>query len=214
MKNNEDKPDNEAQQEATPSSSAPVKDMGKAPPTKMQSFSRKLTRGLIYALVLFGAGLLTSYFLFQQPKVAALNEQVSTLESEKQDLEDQVAELEDRVAELVPMEAENETLTADLTSAQLQVQVLSALKDVQASQLALAQNDVDAAGLQLSRTGDKLEALRALLPSDQQGVVDGMVQRLDLARVGLAADPFAAGQDLEVLANSLIQLENTLFAEP
>jgi hypothetical protein len=105
-------------------------------------------------------------------------------------------------------------LRASLDEAELHVRLLSALTDVQAAQLNLALGEIDSARLSLSRTETKLEDLQELLPADQQGVVDGMIQRLNLVLDGMESDAFASQSDLEVLANSLLQLENTLFIAP
>jgi chromosome segregation ATPase len=158
--------------------------------------------------------MVTGFFVFQQPQVSELTDQVDQLTMEKSDLESQVASLQDEVDTLKPFENENRELQATLAEANLHVRVLTALKDVQAAQLDLADEDIDAARLSLTRTETRLEEIKELLPSDQQGVVDGMIQRLNLVLDGIDGDAFAAQSDLEVLANSLIQLENTLFVAP
>lgn len=201
---------------ASDTKSAPKQDLKKegAPPSKMQQFTRKAIRSLIYAGVLFLAGMLTWYFAFQRPQTAGLEGQIETLTTERADLAAQVETLEARVDELGPFEAENESLAAELAAAELHVKLLSALNDVQSARLALALENPGGAKLALSRTADTLEDLKALLPADTQSEADGMASRLSLALGGIDSDAFAAASDLEVLANSLIQLENTLFVGP
>ena len=183
-------------------------------PGRLNSFVRRTTRKLLVAGLLIVAGMVVGYFVFQQPQVSALNAQVEQLTTEKADLETQVAALQEDVAALGPFEGENRALRASLDEEELHVRLLSAITDVQAAQLNLALGEIDSARLSLSRTETKLEDLQELLPADQQGVVDGMIQRLGLVLDGMDSDAFAAQSDLEVLANSLLQLENTLFIAP
>ena len=183
-------------------------------PGRARQFMRKTTRLLLVAGLLFATGMVTGYVMFQQPRVGDLNDQVEQLTTEKADLEAQVASLQEDVQALEPFEAENRTLQASLSEEELHVRLLSALKDVQSAQLSLAIGELDTARLSLTRTEDRLEELQERLPADQQGVVDGMIQRLNLVLEGVDSDAFAAQSDLDVLANSLLQLENTLFIAP
>jgi cytoskeletal protein RodZ len=201
--------------EKTPAPGKPVKEKAEPKqPGRMNRFVRRTTRMLVVAAVLFAAGLLTGFFAFQRPQSAELNGQIEQLSADNTDLEAQVSDLQGQVSALQPLQEENETLEASLAGEQMHVQLLSVLKDVQAAQLNLALEQVDAARMSLSRTESKLEALQEMLPSDQQGVVDGMIQRLNLVLDGMGGDAFAAQSDLDVLANSLLQLENTTFGAP
>lgn len=186
----------------------------KKQPSKFGRFMRKLLRAIVTAVLLFGAGVLVSYYFIQAPRVKDLNSQVDQLQTENLDLQDQVMEFQAEVADLSPLADENQSLRESLTDEMLHVQILSALKDVQSAQVSLADSQLDAARLALTRTDSKLEDLRSMLSTDNEGVVDGMVQRLDLAFEGLDGDPVAAAADLSVLANNLVTLENTLFSEP
>ncbi len=194
----------------------------KKAPGKFTLFMRRLLRSMAVALILFGAGLITGYFLLQRPAVNSVTAQVDQLEGEKAELESQITDLESEINDLEgqvkalkPFEEENVALAAELANSELHVQVLSVLRDVQSAQFALADGEVDAAALSLTRTEEKLEDLRGMLPADNQGVVDGMLQRLELALNGLADEDFvAAASDLAVLANSLTEIENKLFTAP
>jgi outer membrane murein-binding lipoprotein Lpp len=183
-------------------------------PGVVNRFFRRASRVLLVSGVLFVAGLVTGYLAFHRPQATELNNQIDQLSSEKADLEAQLLALEEDVEALEPLEGENRVLESSLADAELHVRVLAALKDVQSAQLGLALGETDAARLSLSRTEVKLEELQELLPADQQGVVDGMLQRLNLVIDGMDSDAFAAQSDLDVLANSLLQLENTLFITP
>ena len=232
MDNKEEKKDTPQTQEPVGADPKIVKDQPKAAPApkaapvkkapgKFALFMRKMLQTIVVLLVIFGAGVVTGYFLLQRPAVDDLSGQVDNLEGDKAGLESQVGELEAEVAELngqleaLPaLEAEIQSLETSLASEKLHVQVLSVLRDVQSAQVALADGDVQLAGVSLSRTADKLEALRTLLPAENQGVVDDMVQRLELSLNGLEGDNDAAASDLSVLANLLVKLENSRFTTP
>jgi Tfp pilus assembly protein PilN len=183
-------------------------------PGRVNTFFRRTTRLLLTSGLLFAAGLLTAYFAFQRPQAAEQSDRIAQLTTEKSDLETQVAALQEEIQALEPLETENSALEVSLADEVLHVRVLSALNDVLSAQLNLALAEVDAARLSLGRTEEKLVEVQELLPADQQGVVDGMIQRLNLVLDGMESDAFAAQSDLEVLANSLLQLENTLFGSP
>jgi cell division protein FtsB len=182
--------------------------------SRVNTFFRRTTRLLLTIGLLFAAGLLTAYFAFQRPQASEQSDRIAQLTTEKSDLETQVAALQEEIQALEPLETENTALEASLAEEVLHVRVLSALKDVLSAQLNLALDEVDAARLSLGRTEEKLVEVQELLPADHQGVIDGMIQRLNLVLDGMATDAFAAQSDLEVLANSLLQLENTLFVSP
>lgn len=205
-----------------PKAAAPAKPaQDKKAPGKFSRFMRKLLQTLVLVLVVFGAGVVTGYFLIQRPAVDDLSGQLDSVKSEKGGLETQVSDLEaeverlnGRLETLPQLEAEVNALEAGLASESLHVQLLSVLRDVQSAQVALGDEDVQLAGVSLSRTADKLETLRSLLPTENQGVVDDMLQRLNLSLTGLEGDLVAADSDLAVLANLLVKLENSLFTTP
>lgn len=186
----------------------------KKPPSKFGLLMRRLLRGALLALFLFAAGMAVTYFFLQQPRVRALNAEVEELQAENVQLQDQVLGLQAEVNDLTPLADENTDLAADLGDARLHIQILSVLKDVQAARIAVAEEQFADARVALTRTGEKLDELRELLPPANRAVVDGMAQRLELTLDGLDGDAVAPASDLSVLANSLIQLENSLFTEP
>ncbi|MBE9524806.1 MAG: hypothetical protein IMY76_06880, partial [Chloroflexi bacterium] len=65
--------------------------------------------------------------------------------------------------------------------------------------------------LALEKTDETLALIKSLLPVEQRDVVVAMEQRLELVLTEIAEDPYAAGSDLNVLATSLLQLEDATF---
>jgi hypothetical protein len=127
------------------------------------------------------------------------------------DFDAQREALEARVSSL---ESQTGQLQDQLDLADLHTRILSALADVRSAQLALQQEDVPRAKVHLTNTPATLVELEDLVGVDQTELVASMRERLDLAAGGLEDDTFAAQSDLDVLANNLIQLENTFFAAP
>lgn len=185
--------------------------------SKTQQLLRSFLRWAGLALIVFGLGAFASYFLFTVPKNNALklaNQDTATAEAQITSLQGQITTLEDRIDELSILEETNQTLQAELDSANAHILLLDAFADVRAAQFALASNNSSKAEQELSGTADTLTAMKPLLEAEQTASIDSMLQRLTLALGGLASDPFAAQSDLEVLANNLLQLETSLFGTP
>ena len=90
---------------------------------------------------------------------------------------------------------------------------MSALSDVNAARLDVANDDIPSAKVKLTNTPDTLKELESLVGASQKEAVVAMQNRLDLALGEMGRDSFAALSDLEVLATNLVQLENTFFAQ-
>ena len=176
--------------------------------TRGQRFLRLSIRWLAGILILFGLGVIATVFLLYRPTTGELSRARDELAQSQQ----QVAELEAEVERLQSLEAENEALQEELNQARLHIQILSALSDVNAARLDLANDDAANARLDLTNTPQTLERLGELVEPEQQEAVEAMQSRLDLALEGIDRDVFAAQSDLRVLATNLMQLENTFFA--
>ena len=185
---------------------------GKEPPKKPEekrqpSFGRRLLRWLIYALIFFGLGALVVYYFLLIPAQQDLRAARSDLQSATQ----QVQELEQRNQELQALEERNQTLQEEADQAELHTALLAAQVDVLRARLAVAQEQPAQADVALNNTMGELNRISALLPENQRGIVDGLKERLELARAGLEDNTFAAQSDLEVLFAGLVDLENNLF---
>ena len=178
------------------------------PETRGQRFLRLSIRWLAGILIPFGLGVIAVVYLLYRPTT----EQLSLTRDELTQAEHRVAELEAEVDRLQSLEAENEALQEQLDQAQLHIQILSALSDVNAARLDLANDNLANARLDLTNTPETLERLGQLVEPEQQEAVEAMQDRLELALSEMERDAFAAQSDLRVLATNLVQLENTFFA--
>ncbi len=184
------------------------------PESKFKSFVRRLVRWTVGVLIVLGLGALALYLGVYRPRQAELKQQLGEAQTQISTQQDRITALEAQVADLTPLEAANKTLQEALTQAELHLKLLSALSDVRGAQFALALGNLEDARLQLTRTPETLAALRDGLPADEQAAVDSMLGRLQLVLDEMETDAFAAQSDMDVVVNSLIQLENTLFITP
>lgn len=185
--------------------------------SRTRRFFLRLLRWSVGLLVIFGLGVIATILAIYQPKVdelAGTNQELANAKDEILSLQNQIKDLEAQISSLSALEERNKALQDELDLADLHVHILSALADVHAAQFALSTDDVALAQLQLNQTPTTLEELQQMLKPGERQVVGSMLQRLELVGKGLEDDPFAAQSDLEVLANSLAQLENTYFANP
>ena len=174
------------------------------------SLGIRLLRWFLIALVLFGLGAaitLWALYLPQRSQLVAAN-------SEVQSLQGQVSDLQNQVKTLTPLGTTNQNLQQQINQENLHTSILSARTDVALAQLALAKQDTAKANLALSKTDQTLSKIGNLLPANQQKLVQDMQSRLTLAKSEIESNSYAAQSDLDVLANSLVDLENSLFTGP
>ena len=168
-------------------------------------FSRILRVALRWAVglgVVFALGIALTWFVQVQPRVQRIQE----LESELTSANQQVTDLQAEVNELLPVRDQRDR-------AALHLSLLNVLVDVSTAQMALAQNDPTNAAEALDGTDLKLINLRANVDASMSDVVDELRDRLELVLEELDSDAFAAQSDLDVMRNSLLALEMSIFGE-
>lgn len=138
-------------------------------------------------------------------------ERVRSMETEVRQAQTQIGDLESEVTELESLRQENQELRQDLELASLHLDLLDILVDVEAAQIALEQDNPSRAQSALRGTDAKLEELGSGLEGSPADSVQAMRDRLRLVMEELNSDAFAARQDLEIMANSLLSLEEVLF---
>jgi hypothetical protein len=173
-------------------------------------FFRKLLIWLVVIALAFGAGIGTFYFLRFQP----LREEVRQQNQVLREAEEEIADLESEIERLSALEDENRDLEAEIEQTRLHITILSARSSVSNALLALSEDNLAEAKLELDKVGRTLEKLETMLNEDQVEVVVNMQQRHELIMEELEEDRFSARSDLEVLSSKLGALENTLFASP
>jgi polyhydroxyalkanoate synthesis regulator phasin len=174
------------------------------------SLGIRLLRWFLFALILFGLGVAFTLWVIYSPQ----RSQLTAAESQVQSLQQQVSSLQNQVKTLTPLDTTNKSLQQQVNQQNLHTYILSARTDVAQAQLALAKQDTAKASLALSKTDQTLMMMGKLLPANQQKLVQDMQSRLSLAKSEIDSNSYAAQSDLDVLANSLVDLENSLFTTP
>jgi polyhydroxyalkanoate synthesis regulator phasin len=174
------------------------------------SLGIRLLRWFLFALILFGLGVAFTLWMIYTPQ----RRQLTASDSQVQSLQQQVSDLQNQVKTLTPLDTTNKSLQQQINQQNLHTYILSARTDVALSQLGLAKQDTAKASLALNKTDQTLTMLGNLLPANQQKLAQDMQSRLKLAKSEIDTNAYAAQSDLDVLANSLTDLENSLFATP
>jgi hypothetical protein len=189
---------------------APLTPPIKKSESRLRRFFRLALRWLIAFLIVFFLGVLAMEFVFLRP----LGQKLDQITSQRDQAQQTVKTLQGQLDSLAPLLDQNKALQDQLSKSQLHVTILSAEANVNSAQISLLNSKTPDARLVLNKTATTLKTLEGMLPADQQKVVTDMENRLTLALSELDNNKFAAQSDLTVLATSLLQLENTLFASP
>ena len=178
-------------------------------------------RWIFGLLIVFALGFLSAVMLLYVPQrdeksqilssLAIAEEKVTSLENEIIVLENQI---EDQKTKQTELESELEELKEERKKSDIHLLILSTSADVNAARVALLTDDVAKVSVHLSNTKDTLENLVGLVNPEQVDNVTAMINRLTLVLDEMEDDPTTALHDLEVLANNLTTLENTLFVRP
>jgi hypothetical protein len=157
--------------------------------------------------VVFGLGVAATWFNQVRPRI----NQVQALEQGLATVEEQRDQLQTAVDELRGVQAENEVLQDELQETEGRLALLRVLVDVTSAQLGIAQEDPIAAKAALENTAAALVDLGAKLGPGEASTMAALQDRLTLVQAELEADIFAAQRDLEILANSLLEVERDQF---
>ncbi len=183
---------------------------GEAMETKEDSRARRFVkrafRWLVMLLVVFTLGVVAMQFVRVRPLTDernGLNQSLAEALATQKDLRAELDRLEG-------VEDENQELIRSLQQTEARLAVLNILVDVTRAQLALAQEDAANVAAALQETGEKLNLLRDLIGADE---LTGLRERLVLVLSEVDEDPFAAKRDLEILANTLLEIERELSGE-
>ncbi len=183
----------------TPEAPAPTPPQ---PPSRISRFFRRLLRWAAGLVVLFALGVATTWLVRVRPQAA----EIARLRSE---LATAQAELET----LRPLPAQVESLQDELTRLRTALAIQEILVDVTSARFSLALGDAGGATENLARTDSRLTNLASMLPPSRAAQVAPMRERLALALREINGDRFAAMSDLEVLANQLLSLRQSLEAD-
>lgn len=193
----------------------PVEIEQEQPPAKKElsrfwKIFRRVALVLIVILGFFLVGFFYSHFVVVKP----LRAEMAAVQADLDETRNQLMVVQEENERLMGFEEANQRLQEEAEDLEIHVIVLSARVTVDHALRALQDDNLADARLALDKVGSTLDDLRSRLNTDQQGVVDNMLQRLELIQDELTDDLTAAQSDLIVLASKLVALENTLFAAP
>ncbi len=173
------------------------------PESRLGRFFKRALRWVVFLVVVFAIGVLAMEFVRVQPQ----REEISNLNQALEAAETAQAELQAELSRLEGVEAENEELSRALAIASTRQVIQEIRLDVAQAQLALAQGDAEGVAEALHGTGENLNELRDLLGALKAAEVEALRERLVLVLSEVDSDPFAAERDLEILANTLQEIE-------
>ncbi len=180
----------------------------KSEPGRLSRWGSGVLRWAAGLGVVFALGVALIWFLRVRPQTQELRLLGQNLQETQQQLTSVQAEADN----LRPLKDENANLKDQLAQSERHLALLSVLVDVTASQLGLAEDDPLAAQAALKNTDKKLASIQTGVDPGPAKTVQSMRDRLASAVNELNAnDLFAAKRDLEVIANTLVDLESTLF---
>jgi len=177
------------------------------PESRFGRFLRRVLRWATATLALFALGVAATWISQVRPRIS----QVQALEQGLAAVETQRDQRQAALEELQGVQAENELLQADLQETEGRLALLRVLVDVTTAQLGIAEEDPIAAKAALENTAAALEDLADKLGPGEASTVAALQDRLALVQEELEADIFAAQRDLEILANSLLEIERDQF---
>jgi len=187
------------------------------PTNRLRGLFWNVMRWGLGILIVVGVGVLLAIFTLYRPvkdQLSVANDELRQANSQIAELNQQITELNRQIDSLKSLEEKNKALETTADLAALHAAILSARTDVSQAQLALAKNETARARVALSKTGDTLDKIENQLPAGQGEVVADMRARLELALDELEENTYAAESDLDVLATSLLELENAIFSKP
>jgi cell division protein FtsB len=212
---------------AEPEAAIPIEEVDEisaAEESRVRRFLRNALRLTLGLLIAFGLGFLTAFYTIYQSATAEIELGQSRLDQSQADLDtanqqittlgNQISDLESQIEALSSLETEIQDLQTELDAHALHIKILRAQLDISTAILALSKDNRAQARLALNGTTETLKDIENMLEPDQREAVTPMQQRLELVLSEMEGDPYAAQSDLDVLAASILKLENSLFGNP
>jgi hypothetical protein len=171
----------------------------------MSRFRKFIRKALLWVAgigVVYLAGILTMTFI-------RLNPALDSLDQARKDLEkvtDNVDDLEFKLA------LANEQI-AQLEGNEAHLGLLDVMRDVLNAQIALFNEDLEAAKLALSGTSETLASILPYIETYDETLATTLPSRLNLILANLEEDTETAKLDLSLFLTDLIELEDALLAE-
>jgi len=211
-------PDEEIPPEVQPEQESEVTELGVqeqdvvlAETKKMPRWLRQGLIGLGVVVVLFFAGFLTDHFARFIPLKASFN----SVSQQALELEKQVSTLTTNLAsankQISGLKSDNAILQSELDAAVMHGQLLAIVRDLQAAQIALSNDDVSGAKVALVMTPERLIALKPAVAMVDATLADNISDRLEEAITTMDTRTGVAEDALAKLANNLLNVEELLY---
>ncbi|MEW6566630.1 MAG: hypothetical protein AB1449_00395 [Chloroflexota bacterium] len=171
-------------------------------PSRVGRFFRRALRWTVGVVVLFALGVGVTWLMQVRPQATELAR-----------LRGELAAAQSELESLRPLPAQVEALQAELTTVRTALMIEEILVDVTSARFAIVLGDRSGARSELALTDGRLTSLAAMLEAAQAEQVQGLRNRLALALSEIDSDAFAAQSDLEVLANQLVSLRDSLTSD-
>ncbi len=178
--------------------------------SRFNRFMRGLLRVLLVIVLLFGAGMLTTYFTLYRPLQQQAAQDRAALEQAQRDrssAESQLGELEGRVKS---MQTQVEQAQVDVENARNRAALQTVRTDLANARLALANKDGAAARTALVQAQNDLAQLLPALNKVDEALGKSVSGRLEVVLNELNRDPTTAISDMDILARNLEQVEEKL----
>jgi hypothetical protein len=182
--------------------------------TEKKQIPRWLRIGLIglgVVIVLFFAGFLTDHFT----RFIPLQQTFDTKSQQAIDLEKQVSTLTNDLAaandEITQLKSDQAGLQSNLDASSIHVELLSAINELQAAQIALENDDVSGAKVALQSTPKRLENLKAVIAPLDASLADNVSDRMKMILSDLDKNTSMASSNLSLLISNLLNIETLLY---
>lgn len=160
--------------------------------------------GLVVAIVLFFAGFLTDHFVRFQP----LRVDLDSTKIKLTDVEKQATGLTDQ---LTTANSQLTAFKADIAAANAHIELLQAVKEVQAAYIALEGSDLSGAKVALVNTPKRLENLKPVVAPVDATLAENMSTRMTMILAAMDTNATTAKTDLAQLAKNLLNIEALLY---
>lgn len=192
---------------------------------QQESLPRWLRLGLIgfgIVLVLFFAGFLTDHFARYQPMKKSLEATITQKNDELQKANEQMADLQGQIlkandqlgsnsSKISNLEINITGFEKDLEKAATHVELLTAVREIQAAHIALSVGDLSGAKVALSGTLNRLEKLKPVVATMDTALSENMTTRLNMILNGMDTDIETAKADLGLLSKNLLNVETLIY---
>ncbi len=182
-----------------------------SPQTRLGRIDRALSRFLAVTLGLFALGLAVGYWALYQPAQRQIGQLQTALNGAHQTGVQLNTDLDEASLQAAMLSAKNQDLQNALDIANRHIQVLQLLNQTRAARQALSAHDASTARNILLDSRNTLIKIAPQIDAYKNGLSTNMQASYDLALGKLDSDPTSAGSYLEMMLNSLVEMEKATF---